>query len=390
MKIGFAQLNTTVGDLPGNRAKILAAYRDLVSRAAELVLTPGLPLTGYPPQDLVFKSRFVPANLEALDTLHSDIGDVPLLVGFIDKNAGTGQPFHNAAALLRRGEPARVFHKSLLPTYDVFDEDRYFEPAASVAPVDIGGVRFGVTICEDVWTEDYLPRRLYGTSPVASLIGQGATAILNLSASPFSLGKAERRAEMLEQVAARHRVPIFYCNAVGGNDELIFDGNSLAIDAGGNVRSKLAAFVEEFQISDFRFQIENAGVAPNLKSEILNLRFQPEAEELFHALSLGTRDYLRKCGFESAVLGLSGGIDSAVTAVIAAHALGPENVLGVTMPTQFSSEGSVADSLRAPALGIRACKSHPAASPPSRPVPRNLRRPPRTPPRKTCSRACAE
>ena len=343
MKIGFAQLNTTVGDLVGNRQKILAAYRDLTLRGADLVLTPELALTGYPPQDLVFKSRFVRANLEALDTLHSELGDVPLVVGFIDQNSGTGQPFHNAAALLHRGEPARVFHKSLLPTYDVFDEDRYFEPAASVAPVEIGGVRFGVTICEDIWTEEYLPRRLYGASPVEALMEQGARAILNLSASPFALGKPQRRFQMLSRLAAQKEVPIFYCNAVGGNDELVFDGNSLALDTAGALHTKLGAFAEDLAVVEIDKQ-----------SAISNQQFQAGAEELFHALSLGTRDYLRKCGFKSAVLGLSGGIDSAVTAVVAAHALGPENVLGVTMPTQYSSGGSVADSLAlAKSLGIR-------------------------------------
>lgn len=343
MKIGFAQINTTVGDLTGNREKILAAYRDLVARGAELVLAPELALTGYPPLDLVFKSRFVPLNLEFLDALHREIGGVPLLVGFIDVNAGTGQPFHNAAALLQQGRPLRKFHKSLLPTYDVFDEDRYFEPAKNVAPVEIGGIRFGVTICEDIWTEKYLPRHLYGTSPVESLLAQGAQAILNLSASPFALGKAQRRAEMLSAVAAKHRVPIFYCNSVGGNDQLVFDGNSLAIDSAGTLQTKLAPFAEDLALVEL-----------NSKFKIKNSKFQHESEELFHALSLGTRDYLHKCGFKSAVIGLSGGIDSAVTAVIAAHALGAENVLGVTMPTQYSSQGSIDDSLAvARALGIR-------------------------------------
>jgi NAD+ synthetase len=346
MKIGYAQLNTTVGDIPGNSAKILAAYRELVAQGAEIVITPELALTGYPPQDLVFKSRFVPQNLDALAALHREvaaISAVPLIVGFIDINGGTGQPFHNSAALLQRDRPIQKFHKSLLPTYDVFDEDRYFEPAKNVAPVEIGGVKFGVTICEDIWTEKYLPRHLYGVSPVESLVAQGAQAILNLSASPFTLGKAPRRAEMLGAVAAQHRVPIFYCNAVGGNDQLIFDGNSLAIDASGVLVQKLAPFAEDL-----------AMVETNHKSQITNHKFQPEAEELFHALVLGTRDYLHKCGFKSAVLGLSGGIDSAVTAVIAAHALGAENVLGVTMPTQFSSRGSIGDSLAlAKNLGIR-------------------------------------
>ena len=343
MKIGLAQLNPTVGDLRGNQRRILDAYRELTARGAELVLTPELALTGYPPQDLVFKSRFVPLNLEVLDELHREVGDVPLVVGFIDVNTGPGQPFYNAAAVLQRGQPLRKIHKSLLPTYDVFDEDRYFEPAKSVSPIEIAGVKLGVTICEDIWTDKYLPRHLYGCSPVESLITQGAEIILNLSASPFGLGKAARRAEMLSAVATRHRVPIVYCNAVGGNDQLVFDGNSLVLDATGAPQAKLAAFAEDLAV-----------VETNQPSEISHRRFQPEPEELFHALVLGTRDYLHKCGFKSAVLGLSGGIDSAVTAVIAAHALGAENVLGVTMPTQYSSPGSIDDSLAvAQALGIR-------------------------------------
>ncbi|HEY3901064.1 MAG TPA: NAD+ synthase [Chthoniobacter sp.] len=343
MKIGFAQLNTTVGDLRENSEKILGAYRDLTGRGAQLVLTPELALTGYPPQDLVFKSRFVPLNLEMLSELHKAVGDVPLVVGYIDINTGRGQPFHNTAAVLQRGEPLRKVYKSLLPTYDVFDEDRYFEPASRVAPIEIDGISIGITICEDIWTERYLPRRLYGTCPVESLITQGAQAILNLSASPFGLGKAARRAEMLRAVAREHGVPIHYCNAVGGNDQLVFDGNSLAVDAAGNLQTKLAAFAEELAI------VELHPAAPSPAPS-----FQTEPEELFHALSLGTGDYLRKCGFHSAVLGLSGGIDSAVTACIAADALGAENVLGVTMPTQYSSPGSIDDSLIvAKNLGIR-------------------------------------
>ncbi len=344
MKIGFAQINSTVGDLRGNRDRILIAYRDLVARGADLVLTPELALTGYPPQDLVFKSRFVPANLETLAELESEVGEVALVVGFIDRNTGTGQPFHNAAAVLQRGRARRVIHKSLLPTYDVFDEDRYFEPGTNPVPIEIAGVPCGITICEDIWTPEYLPRHLYGTSPTAALIEQGARAILNLSASPFELGKASRRAAMLSAVARQHRIPIFYCNAVGGNDQLIFDGNSLALSATGEITATLAAFTEENAIAN----------SENPQSAIRNPQFQSEPEELYHALALGTRDYLHKCGFKSAVLGLSGGIDSAVTACLAVEALGPANVLGVTMPTQYSSAGSVADSLElASALGIR-------------------------------------
>jgi NAD+ synthetase len=343
MKIGFAQINTTIGDLAGNHHKILEAYRGLASRGADLVLAPELAITGYPPQDLVFKSRFVPLNLATLEALHSEIGRVPLLVGFVDVNAGPGQPFHNAAALLQKGEPRRVFHKSLLPTYDVFDEDRYFEPASSVAPVEIAGIKIGVTICEDIWTEKYLPRRLYGSAPVESLIAQGAQTLVNLSASPFTIGKPARRVEMLGQLASQHHIPIAYCNAVGGNDQLVFDGNSLVIGADGSLRARLEPFAEDLAVIDTAHDF-----AP------IAYRFQDEPEELHDALCLGLRDYVRKCGFKSVVLGLSGGIDSAVTAALAVRGLGPENVLGVTMPTQYSSSGSVEDS-RALArnLGIR-------------------------------------
>ncbi len=344
MKIGLAQINTTVGDLAGNHRKIVAAYRALVEQGAELVLTPELAVTGYPPQDLLFKSRFVPLNLAALETLQGEVGDVPLLAGYVDTNAGPGQPFQNAAALLQRGQPMRKFFKSLLPTYDVFDEDRYFEPAHATSVVEIAGVKCGVTICEDIWTEKYLPRRLYGSTPIDSLIGQGAQLLLNLSASPFAIGKPQRRAEMLSAVAAQHHVPIVYCNAVGGNDQLVFDGNSLAIGADGSLRAKLAAFSEELAVID-----------TDLGAPITtDLTFQGEAAELHDALVLGLRDYLHKCGFKSAVLGLSGGIDSAVVACLAAEALGPENVTGVTMPTQYSSRGSIDDSRQlAAVLGIR-------------------------------------
>ena len=343
MKIGFAQINPTVGDLRGNQRLILSAYRELTSRGAELVLTPELALTGYPPQDLLFKSRFVSLSLEIVEEIRRQIGEAPLLLGCIDTNSGPGQPFHNAAALLENRKPIRRFHKSFLPTYDVFDEDRYFEPASSVAPVEIGGIRFGVTICEDIWTEKYLPRKLYGASPVDTLVSQGAQAILNLSSSPFTIGKASLRARMLGDIARKHSVPIYYCNAIGGNDQLIFDGNSLAVDASGVLRTRLASFATDLAVVDL--QPDPAASEP---------QFQSEPEELFRALSLGTRDYLHKCGFKSAVLGLSGGIDSAVTACIAADALGPENVLGVTMPTQYSSEGSISDSERiAASLGIR-------------------------------------
>jgi NAD+ synthase (glutamine-hydrolysing) len=342
MKIGFAQLDTTVGDLKGNSEKILRAYQRLADAGAELVLTPELALTGYPPQDLVFKSRFVPETLEILQQLHGRMGKAALLVGFVDRNEGRGKPFHNAAALLETGKPIRTTHKSLLPTYDVFDEDRYFEPARRVEPYEILGKRVGITICEDIWTEHYLPRPLYDVEPVRSLVDQDAEIIVNLSASPFSLHKPAIRWEMVGTLARTYQRGIFYCNAVGGNDQLIFDGNSIAVNSAGKLIVQLPGFREDEAIID----TETTATVDFCESSV--------PEDLFAALSLGVSDYLRKCNFKSAVLGLSGGIDSAVVAVIAADALGPENVVGVSMPSPYSSQGSI-DDARALAqnLGIK-------------------------------------
>ena len=343
MKVGVAQINTTVGDLAGNCAKILAAYREAVREGAEIVLTPELAVTGYPPQDLVFKSRFVPLNLDMLDRLHAEVGAAPLVTGFVDRNDGAGAPFRNAAAVLEKGQPARKVYKSLLPTYDVFDEDRYFEPASEAEPVQLAGRACGLTICEDVWVFPFLPRRLYPRDPVRSLVSRGAEIILNISASPFNVGKPRQRLEMLSKLAADSGRPLVYCNALGGNDQLIFDGNSLAFDARGRCVAQLPAFRECVRVVD-------------LAAGAIEPAYQSEPEELYAALALGLKDYAGKCGFKSVVLGLSGGIDSAVTAVIAAEALGGAAVHGVTMPTQFSSGGSMEDSERlARNLGIHFC-----------------------------------
>src|SRR5881296_58033 len=250
MKIGFAQLNATVGDLNGNCELIIGAYERLAAAGAELVLTPELAITGYPPQDLVFKSRFVSENLTILEKLHARVGEPALLVGFVDRNEGRGKPFRNAAALLERGKPLRKAHKSLLPTYDVFDEDRYFEPASRVEPFDVHGKRIGVTICEDIWTEHYLPRPLYDIEPVRGLIEQGAEIIVNLSSSPFTLHKPAVRYEMVAGSARTHRRPICYCNLIGGNDQLVFDGNSFAVNASGELIAQLASFREAEAIVD--------------------------------------------------------------------------------------------------------------------------------------------
>src|SRR6266403_1159920 len=350
MKIGFAQINPTVGDLSGNFERIVRAYGRLAAAGAELVLTPELAITGYPPQDLVFKSRFVPENLAFLEQLHSRVGSAALLVGFVDRNAGKGKPFHNAAALLEAGKPIRKAHKSLLPTYDVFDEDRYFEPASRVEPFNLRGKKLGMTICEDIWTEHYLPRPLYDVEPVRGLIERGAEIIVNLSASPFTLHKPAIRREMVGALAHAYQRPICYCNAVGGNDQLVFDGNSIAVNASGELIAQLASFREEEAIID-----TDAASA-------IEFREGKTPEELFAALSLGLRDYLRKCNFKSTVLGLSGGIDSAVVAAIAVEALGAENVVGVSMPSPYSSRGSIDDALAlAKNLGIK-CLDIPIAN----------------------------
>ena len=348
MKVGIAQINTTVGDFPGNSAAILSAYRALVADGAELVLTPELSIPGYPPLDLIFAGEFVERNLAALRELHAAVGEVPLVVGFIDRNtSGKGKPFHNAAAFLEKGKPPVVIHKRLLPTYDVFDEARYFEPGEASAPITYGGRRVGITICEDLWTPEYLPGALYKVDPPADLVAGGADLLLNLSASPFQYGKPGTRLQMLQAQVARFGVPIYYCNSVGGNDQLVFDGHSLVLSADGKHLQRLGGFKEELAV---------VGDPANPFKPDYN-RDLDDLGELYQALVLGLRDYFRKCGFKSAVLGLSGGIDSALTAVLAVEALGSEHVTGVAMPGPYSSEGSVRDALLlAETLGITCLK----------------------------------
>ena len=333
MKIGFAQINPTVGDLQGNFEKIVKAYDQLADARADIVIAPELAVPGYPPQDLLFKSRFVPENLEVLDCLQKRLSKPALLVGFVDRNEGRGKPFHNAAALLQADQPMQKTHKSLLPTYDVFDEDRYFQPATQVAPLNFRGRRVGVTICEDIWTERYLPRPLYAVDPLGSLVDQEAEIILNVSASPFNLRKPAVRREMISGLAGTYQRPIFYCNSVGGNDQLVFDGNSIAVNARGELLAQLPAFEEASVVVD----TESAGAA-TIPSENITA-------ELYGALRLGLRDYLAKCGFKSAVLGLSGGIDSAILAAITTNSLWAENVTSISIPSQFSSRASVLDAL---------------------------------------------
>ena len=328
------QINAVVGDFPANAKRLRDGYRDAVDQGADLVVSAEMSLVGYPPRDLVFKSQFVPKCLQALDFLASEVGEVPFLVGYVDRNTSEmpGKPFRNAAALLRDGKVERKIWKTLLPTYDVFDERRYYEEAEEWDPVVIGGMRVGVTICEDIWTEDYLHRPLYRKDPVEELTKKGVDLLVNLSASPFHLGKVPMRRELLQKVAAEAKVPLVYCNYVGANDQLVFDGNSLVVDGQGEVLSQLAGFREEVAVVDLE---QKSTVIP---------KDACEEEQLYEALVLGLRDYVHKCGFQQVCLGLSGGIDSGLTAALAVAALGAENVFGLTMPSPFSSGGSVDDS----------------------------------------------
>lgn len=344
MKIALVQINAVVGDFPGNAKRILSGYREALEKGAELVVTPELSLVGYPPRDLVFKSQFVPRCLQALDYLKGEVGPVPLLVGYVDRSEKRpGRAFRNAVAWLEEGEIRHRVNKTLLPTYDVFDEWRYFEPNEECEVIEFRGRKIGVTICEDIWTEDFLYRPLYEREPVRELQAKGAEVIVNLSASPFALNKPVARRDLFASVAKEAGVPLVYCNAVGGQDQLIFDGHSAVVDGEGEVMASLSGFREEVAVVDVGTKKEGV-IWPELE----------ENAQLYEALVLGLRDYATKCGFRTACLGLSGGIDSALTAALAVEALGAENVRGLTMPSRFSSEGSVSDSVQlARNLGMR-------------------------------------
>ena len=348
MKIGLLQLNSTVGDFAANRQKLLAGCEKARAVGAGFVLAPELFLCGYPPRDLLLRADFVEANLAALAETAKGVGAIPLCVGYVDQNLERpGRALLNAAAVLQNGKILWRTHKCLLPTYDVFDEDRYFEPAKTIAPFEFNGHKFGITICEDIWNdEDFWPERLYRRDPLKELIAGGAEIILNLSASPWHDGKEKMRLEMLRRAARDERVPLVQVNLVGANDELIFDGHSVVLDSRGEVISLGKGFAEDIFVAELD---ENG----RRKAESGN-EFPPREAQLFSALSLGIRDYVHKCGFKSAIVGLSGGIDSALVAVLAADALGADKVFGVSMPARYSSEGSLNDAeALAKNLGIR-------------------------------------
>jgi NAD+ synthetase len=348
MRVALAQIDTTVGDIPGNLRRI----RDCAARAgqagAQLAVFPEQSLGGYPALDLWEDVDFLRAGEAALKDLARGAGEMALLVGAVVRNPRpVGKPILNAAALLHRGKVAAVRGKTLLPTYDVFDERRYFEPASANSPVRFGGLRIGITICEDAWSRaPGESRRLYRSDPVAEQVRAGADLLVNLSASPFERGKSALREKLLREHARRGRKPFLYCNQVGGNDELIFDGHSLALDGRGRVVARGKSFAEDLVVVD-------TDSWPKAASG-LGLSDIAEVEA---ALVLGIHDYLRKCGMHKAFIGLSGGIDSAVVCALAVQALGPGAVTGVAMPSLYSSPGSIADAeALARNLGIRFLK----------------------------------
>lgn len=354
MKIAIAQINPTIGDLLLNAQKILEAAQRAASSGARLLLTPELSLCGYPPRDLLLNPSFVEAMSITLQNLAQDLPpNLAVLVGTVEPNPNAhisgGKTLFNSMALLENGQVKQVFHKRLLPTYDVFDERRYFEPGLQANYFTLDNIDIGVTICEDLWNdEEFWGKRSYAVNPIADLAILGVDLIVNLSASPYTVGKQQFRETMLSHSAVRFQQPIIYANQVGGNDDLIFDGCSFALNRQGEIMSRARGFDTDLMVVEFD-EVESdlllGSVAPVYESE---------DEEIWQALVLGVRDYARKCRFSKVALGLSGGIDSAIVAAIATAALGKENVLGVLMPSPYSSEHSISDALAlAENLGIK-------------------------------------
>ena len=355
MLVALCQIDTTVGDLAGNAARLASWYRSAVERGAGLVVFPEMALVGYPPGDLLDLPDFLDAVERAVGELAKESGEAGLVFGAPLANPELeGKPLVNAALLCARGEIVHRVHKKLLPTYDVFDEDRYFaSDPAEAQPVEFGGIRWGLHICEDAWNEEgFWPRRLYPRDPVAELAGNGAEVLLNISASPFYGRKGPLRRSLLRSHSRRHHLPLLYTNLVGGNDELIFDGEAYVFDATGELIASGRPFEEEMLLVEVTGDrpprvIPRLSLAPESDPpETSPPAVRPEMEEIasiHRALVLGLRDYARKCGFRSAVLGLSGGIDSAVTAALGAAAFGPENLWGVSLPSRFTSDLSRRD-----------------------------------------------
>ena len=355
IRAALGQLNFTVGDIDGNAARSISAIRESTERGAQVLVLPELTLTGYPPEDLVLKSGFVQANHRALEDVASHTGDLLTVLGFVDTD---GRHLYNAAAICHSGEVKAIYRKQLLPNYGVFDERRYFEPGDRHTLIDTGRGVIGVCVCEDIWSP---------TGPAIAQADAGAQVVLNINASPFHKGKVDERAMMLGERARRSSASVVYVNLVGGQDELVFDGGSLVIDPDGLLTTRLAQFEERLEIVDVPLGEARSLHASNVDRLSLSLRdadgrnaavpvipTPDESEEMYRALELALRDYITKNGFSKVALGLSGGVDSTLVASICADALGPENVLGVSTPSEFSSSHSVDDAQElADNLGIR-------------------------------------
>lgn len=331
MKIALAQINTTAGDIEGNLKKAVRYLKKAQELNCDLVIFPESILTGYPAYDLWLKKEIIDKNLTALKNLAREVKETACLVGYIDYNkSGTGKPLLNSAAFIHKGKIIAKRVKTLLPTYDVFDEHRYFEPAKENKIINFEGFRIGITICEDIWSEHLTsPHKLYRTNPVENLFLQKPDFILNLSASPYYVSKPDYRYKLVKTLARKYSIGFFYCNSIGATDELIFDGNSFATDKNGNLLARGKSFKEDLIIADI------PAINPSLKWQKQN-----SVEELADALTLGTRDFVRKSGFAKAVIGLSGGIDSAVVTAIAVNALGKKNVTAIFMPSPYTTSKS--------------------------------------------------
>ena len=334
VKIALGQINPTVGDFSGNAAKIVDFSRRAQAAGAGMILFPELSVCGYPPRDLVERTSFVMRNRETAERIATETRGIAVICGLVTAaHSDAGKSAMNSAALLMDGKVAFIQSKMLLPTYDVFDEMRNFAPAKSQELFSFCGNRMALTICEDAWNDkQFWPHRLYTVDPVESLIQAGGNFVLNISASPFWIGKRELRRDMLASIARQHKVPVVMVNQVGGNDSLVFDGSSLALNREGEVIAQGRSFEEDLVTFD----------STTLTGE-LHEQIGGDVASVYGALVLGTRDYIQKCGFQKAIIGLSGGIDSALTAVIAADAIGAENVVGVGMPGPYSSQGSIDD-----------------------------------------------
>jgi NAD+ synthase (glutamine-hydrolysing) len=345
VKIALGQINPTVGDFSGNAAKIVDFSRRAQAAGAGLILFPELSVCGYPPRDLVERTSFVARNRQTVEKIAAETQGIAVICGLVTPApANAGRSAMNSAALLMEGKVAFVQSKMLLPTYDVFDEMRNFAPAKSQELFSFCGNRMALTICEDAWNDkQFWPKLLYSVDPVEALIKAGGNFVLNISASPFWIGKRELRRDMLASIARQHKAPVVLVNQVGGNDSLVFDGSSLVLNREGQVIAQGKSFEEDLIYFD----------SQNLSGEMREQIAGDEAS-VYSALVLGTRDYMHKCGFQKAIIGLSGGIDSALTAVIATDAVGAENVIGVGMPGPYSSQGSIDDARSlAKNLGIR-------------------------------------